>query len=354
VMALGIAPEEVGAFLVQRGRWAKGSLQMLRRDPPMLKRGLSWAQRIEYTSSCVHFLEGPQRLLGFLIPPIVLVAGVAPIDAGPLLYAALFIPQVVLVPLASWALTRGLYRPLEGERYAVARMTPYLRGMSALVGGRGAFTVTPKGGRSARTGVARALWLPVSLAALTVAALGYQTAAQVLVLPGQLSPGAHAVTVLWAAANVALVASVAAWASDVRHVRFSHRFPVALEAAYAAEGGPTTSPARVEDLSREGLAAVVSEPRSVGERLRIVLLLDDGPIEVRGVVVRAELGFDGATWSLGVGFEHLEPRVADAIVEWCFRHPFGPGRPLRVAELEPLPRRAPARVAAPAAEPAKA
>ncbi len=75
VMALGIAPEEIGAFLVQRGRWAKGSLQMLRHDPPMFKRGLTWAQRLEYTASCMHFLEGPQRLLGFLIPPIVLIVG---------------------------------------------------------------------------------------------------------------------------------------------------------------------------------------------------------------------------------------------------------------------------------------
>ena len=262
VMALGIAPEEIGAFLVQRGRWARGSLQMLRRDPPMFKRGLSWAQRLEYTASCMHFLEGPQRLLGFLIPPIVLISGIAPIDAGPLLYAALFVPQIVLVPLASRALTRGRYGLIECERFAVARMTPYLRAMTALLGGRGGFQVTPKGGRSRRTGVARALWLPIALAAATAAAIGYQTAAQVLGLPGQLSPGAHAITVVWAAANVALVWSVVAWARGVRHVRFSHRFPVALAAAYSAGRARPQAPARVEDLSREGLAMGVSEPRA--------------------------------------------------------------------------------------------
>ena len=49
VMALGIAPEEIGAFLVQRGRWAKGSLQMLRRDPPMFKRGLTWSRSASST-----------------------------------------------------------------------------------------------------------------------------------------------------------------------------------------------------------------------------------------------------------------------------------------------------------------
>jgi cellulose synthase (UDP-forming) len=355
VMALGIAPEEIGAFLVQRGRWAKGSLQMLRHDPPMLKRGLSWAQRLEYTASCMHFLEGPQRLLGFLIPPIVLISGVAPIDAGPLLYAALFIPQIVLVPLASRALTRGRYGLIEGERFAVARMTPYLRAMTALLGGRGGFQVTPKGGRARQVGVVRALWLPIVLGVVTAVAIGYQTAAQILGLPGQLSAGAHAITVIWAAANVALVVSVVTWARRVRHVRFSHRFPVAIPAAYSAGRGFPDASARVEDLSREGLAMVASEPRAVGERLRIVLLLDDGPIEVRGVVARAEVRHDRAAWSLGVAFEGLEPAVADAIIEWCFRHPFGLERPVRVAELEPSPRRRAAAVpAAPEPQPTRA
>lgn len=353
VMALGIAPEEIGAFLVQRGRWAKGSLQMLRHDPPMFKRGLTWSQRLEYTASCMHFMEGPQRLLGFLIPPIVLFSGVAPIDAGPLLYAALFIPQVILVPLASRALTRGRYRLLEGERYAVARMTPYLKATTALLGGRGGFAVTPKGGRAARTGAVRALWLPVALAGLTVAAVAYQTAAQVIGLPGQLSPGAHAITVTWAVANVALVVAVVAWARGTRHVRWSHRFPVALGAAYtAAAGGAPGLPARVEDLSRDGLSMSVSEPREIGERLRIVLLMEDGPIEVTGTVARVQGGHDGRSRRLGVAFDDLQPQVADAIIEWCFRHPFGPDRPVRVADLERASRRA--LPAAPVAEPAPA
>ncbi len=349
VMALGIAPEEIGAFLVQRGRWAKGSLQMLRHDPPMFKRGLTWSQRLEYTASCMHFLEGPQRLLGFLIPPIVLISGIAPIDAGPLLYAALFIPQILLVPLASRALTRGRYGLIEGERFAVARMTPYLKAMAALLGGRGGFQVTPKGGRARLVSVTRALWLPIALASLTVVAIAYQTAAQILGLPGQLSPGAHAITVVWAAANVALVVSAVVWARGTRHVRFSHRFPVAVQAGYALGHGPANAPALVEDISREGLAMTVSTEHPVGERLRVVLLLDDGPMEVTGSVVRSRAGHDPGSWSVGVAFDDLEPAVADAIIEWCFRHPFGPERPVRVSELGPEPRFS--REAAPAQQP---
>jgi cellulose synthase (UDP-forming) len=338
VMALGLAPEEIGAFVVQRGRWARGSLQMLRHDPPMLKRGLSWAQRLEYSSSCMHFLEGPQRLLGLLVPPIVLVSGIAPIAASPLLYAALFVPQLVLVPLASRALTRGRYRLIEGERYSVVRMEPYLRAMAALAGRRGGrFRVTPKGARAGRSPVARALRLPIAVAALTLAAIAYQTAAQALGLPGRLTPGAHVITVLWGAANIALIASVVVWAAGVQHRRRSHRFPVSLQAAYGAGAGSPALGAHVEDLSRHGARIAVAEPRVPGDRLRLVLLLDDGPVEVTARVAIAEPGDDGDGRRLGVEFDHLPPDAADAIVRWCFRHPFGPDRPIDALAAPALP-----------------
>jgi len=351
VMALGLAPEEIEAFVVQRGRWARGSLQMLRHDPPMLKRGLSWAQRLEYSSSCMHFLEGPQRLLGLLVPPIVLVSGIAPIAASPWLYAALFIPQIVLVPLASRALTRGRYRLLEGERYSVVRMEPYLRAMAALVGRRGGgFRVTPKGARADRSPVARALRLPIAIAALTAAAVAYQTTAQALDLPGRLSPGAHVVTVLWAAANIALIASVAVWAAGVHHRRRSHRFPVSMEAAYVATGAAGVLSAHVEDLSRHGARVTVSEPREPGERLRMLLLLDDGPVELTARVATVEASQDDSALRLGVEFDALAPDAADAIARWCFRHPFGPDcriGPVDAPQAHAEPAEAPSRAPQP-------
>ena len=98
----------------------------------MFRRGLSWAQRLEYSASCLHFFEGLQRVIGFMVPPVVLATGAVPIAASPVLYLAVFVPQFVLVPLTSWALTLGRYRPLEGERYAVVRMEGYLRALAAL------------------------------------------------------------------------------------------------------------------------------------------------------------------------------------------------------------------------------
>jgi hypothetical protein len=143
---------------------------------------------------------------------------------------------------------------------------------------------------------------------------------------------------------------VVVWARGTRHVRWSHRFPVALPAAYSTGRRAPDTPAQVEDLSREGLQMIVSEEPVAGQRLRIVLLFAEGPLEVTGVVVRADADHDPGTWSVGVAFDDLDASVADAIIEWCFRHPFGPEREVRVADLEG-DRRRPALPAPAAAEP---
>jgi cellulose synthase (UDP-forming) len=327
VMALGLAPEEIGAFVVQRGRWARGSLQMLRREPPLLQRGLGWRQRVEYTASCLHFLEGPQRLVAMTVPATVLLTGAVPIAADPLLYLAVFVPQFLLAPLACKALAGGAYRIVESERYSIVRMEAYLRALAALPRGRGAgFAVTPKGARDTASPVARALRVPLAIGAVTLAAVAYQTAAQILALPGRLDPEASTATTLWAFANIALIGYVYAWARGVQHRRRSHRFPVAVAVAYAVEdepGGPRAG--QLADLSRHGARLCVSRPHEVGAALTLVLLLEDGPMEVRGRVatVAADGGSETGGWMLGIDFAGVSATTADAMVAWCFRHPFG-------------------------------
>jgi hypothetical protein len=162
-----------------------------------------------------------------------------------------------------------------------------------------------------------------------VMAIGYQTAAQIADLPGRLPATASSVTTLWALLNVGLVAYVYLWARGVHHRRRSHRFPVALHAAYTAdEDAAPTLPARLADLSRHGARLRVAEARSAGDRLRMVLLMEDGPLEVGGrvatVVPDRAPGPDPTDgWMLGVDLDPLPDSTADAIVAWCFLHPFG-------------------------------
>jgi cellulose synthase (UDP-forming) len=353
VMALGLAPEEIGAFVVQRSRWARGSIQMLRLEWPMFRRGLSWAQRLEYSASGLHFLEGAQRLIGFMVPPLVLATGAVPIAAHPLAYLAVFLPQFVLVPLTSWALTRGRYRPLEGERYAVVRMEGYLRALGALPRGRGrGFAVTPKGARSGGSPVLRALRLPLLLAVLALAAIAVQTVAHVAHLPNELPAGAATVTNCWALVNVALVLYVTFWAAGVQHRRRSHRFPVSLEAVHAGDdGGLPSLPGHIDDLSRHGALLVMEQEPERGEHIRLVILLEDGPVEVTGEIATVKRVRGTGTFRVGVAFDELDAATSDAIVSSCFRNPFGPtGLRATATPVRRVPA-APRRAAAPSISP---
>lgn len=335
VLAVGLAPEEVRSFLTQRGRWARGCFQMMRRDNPLWARGLSLRQRLHYFSSVSHYLEGPQRLVSLAVPPITLATGVLPLAADQLTYLCLFIPQLILVPLATWAVADGRYRFFESERFALVRVMAYTRAASSMLRRKPVkFAVTPKGADSRGVSPLRAVAAHLVVAGIAVGSATYQTAAQILDLPGRLTPFAYAVTVFWALASAGLLGWVSWWASRVRHRRRAHRFPTLLPAVagFGAEATPER-PAQVRDLNPFGASLTVERAPRIGDPASLVLLLDEGPVAVRGQV--AVVHRDGDAWRAGVRFEDLDTGAGDAVIRWCFRNPFGPAGPAADQPIEP-------------------
>lgn len=324
VLAVGLAPEEVNAFLAQRGRWAKGCFQLLRRENPLLARGLTWRQRLHYFSSVTHYLEGPQRLIGALVPPLTLLTGTVPLSAPPALYLSLFLPQLVLVPLATRVMARGRYRFVESDRFALVRMVTYTAAAKALfTRKRVAFAVTPKGAQSRGISAVSALRVHLLLAVLTAAGVVYQATAQLAGLPGRLSLFASTVTIAWCLVNGGLIGATVLWAARVRHRRRAHRFPVELEIRYATLGpAPAVGRGAVSDLSPFGLGMRASGPLEPGDRLRLSLPLDGATHSADGTVTVAVRG--QASTRVGVAFDELAPQTKDAILSWCFQRPFGP------------------------------
>ena len=73
---MGLAPQDYLAFTVQRLRWGQGAMQVLRRENPLFKRGLTFAQRINYLASMTTYFESFQRLIYTLAPSIVLFTAI--------------------------------------------------------------------------------------------------------------------------------------------------------------------------------------------------------------------------------------------------------------------------------------
>ena len=343
VLAVGLAPEEVHAFLTQRGRWARGSFQVLRRDNPLRGKGLTLRQRLHYFASLSHYLEGPQRLIACVVPSLSLLTGAVPLSSNPVLYLALFVPPLVLVPLATKAVARGRYRFGDADRYGLVRMGTYTAAATALLQRDVPFKVTPKGAQSRGASPLVAVRLQLTVATLALAGIAYQSAAQILLLPGRLSPFAYVMTVGWALVGAGLLGSTVLWAARIRHRRRAYRFPVELEARYTTrEPEPVVGLGSVQDLSPFGLGMRTRQNLEPGDRLRIGLTLGEHSIVLPGTVVSARLQEDGQV-RIGLSFDEVDAASQNAILRWCFTRPFGPRHDLG-ADEHPSAERVPGRL----------
>ncbi len=159
-LAHGLAPGGYQEYKLQRERWGGGSMEVLRNENPMLKRGLSLHQRIAYFFSLSGWFES-WRLFGYLLLPIiVLFSGTFPIDANPLSYLAIFLLMFVSQMYALKLLGRQRSHPLWSVVFDMIRLPVSLVAtMRLVVPDTAGFKVTPKG----RTGDERLRADPPSL-----------------------------------------------------------------------------------------------------------------------------------------------------------------------------------------------
>jgi len=146
VLARGLAASSAEQYQLQRLRWGTGAMQVLRKENPLIIRGLTAGQRIAYASTLLGWFE-PWRTLGYLVlPAAVLLTGGMPVRANTLIFAVAFGTTLVLQQAALRLLSRGRHRFFLSSLFEAVRMTPNLRAtLTILSSGRADFRVTPKG-----------------------------------------------------------------------------------------------------------------------------------------------------------------------------------------------------------------
>jgi len=77
--AAGLATERVADHVGQRIRWARGMAQIFAQDNPLLKPGLTLAQRLNYFNAAWHFFNGLPRLIFLMAPPAYLLLDLHPL-----------------------------------------------------------------------------------------------------------------------------------------------------------------------------------------------------------------------------------------------------------------------------------
>lgn len=146
--AAGLATERLSGHVKQRIRWARGMVQILRRENPLMAPELSWAQRLCYFNAMMHFLYALPRLVFLTAPLVYLIFGYKVLPGTWDMVLAFAAPHILLVQLTNSRIQGEHRHSFWNEVYETV-LAPYilLPTLLALIHPRtGKFDVTDKGG----------------------------------------------------------------------------------------------------------------------------------------------------------------------------------------------------------------
>ena len=94
VLAEGLAPDDFLNYYKQQFRWTRGSLEVIFKYNPLLRRGLTMSQRLQYLLSASYYLSGAVILLDAALPIVFLLTGLTPIVTSTMTLALVFVPYM--------------------------------------------------------------------------------------------------------------------------------------------------------------------------------------------------------------------------------------------------------------------
>lgn len=146
--AAGLATERLSGHVKQRIRWARGMIQILRRENPLMAPELSWAQRLCYFNAMMHFLYALPRLVFLTVPLVYLIFGYKVLPGAWEMILAFAVPHILLAQITNSRIQGEHRHSFWNEVYETV-LAPYILmpTLLALLSPKtGKFDVTDKGG----------------------------------------------------------------------------------------------------------------------------------------------------------------------------------------------------------------
>lgn len=170
LLAVGLAPEDLGTMLKQRLRWAQGTMQVLFRENPLVQRGMTLAQRLMYFSTMWSYFSGFAAIVYFAAPIVFLCFGVLPVNTTAWEFFLRFLPFMVANQVL-FAFAGHGFSTWRGQQYSLALFPVWITATTSalanvLFGRELSFIVTSK-----VRGVYRPQWsliTPQIIAAVTL------------------------------------------------------------------------------------------------------------------------------------------------------------------------------------------
>ena len=205
----GLAAEGLAEYVLQRGRWALGMMQIVRGryNPLSLKNPLSFRHRLSVADLFFYWAFTFQwRLIGVCIPLLYWYFGICPLSASLLDFFQYFVPYYLASTLILNWISRGLFIPLIPEVAQLVAAPTVCRAIAKGLFTKGPhkFNVTAKGTDRTALTVQWAIMRPfASLLALSVVGLGLPLATDYA--PSRAAGEEQAVMLFWSIYNLAVL-----------------------------------------------------------------------------------------------------------------------------------------------------
>jgi hypothetical protein len=294
----------------------------LRKEQVLLGGELTFGQRVCYFSSYYYYWMSFQKLIYMLVPPFCLITGLFPLVADPAVFAAYFLPYLLLNVLASSALQGGVESFALSEQYNMMKIPLLMKSLFGLFGKEKKFSVTPKSTADA------AHWSDVGLQLTLLATLvaGVVIGSVRLYRADSGFPfWATLVNLIWAFLYVVLFSPVVWRAMNRRELRASYRFPSPLEVPVAYSftsitGKIVSTRGFARNLNRGGFSITQAGSIPKGTRLDVELSLPGRAIHAQAQVIRHQnYAHDKAVRvANGARFVQIDPLDQDEISKYLF------------------------------------
>ncbi|WP_419806671.1 UDP-forming cellulose synthase catalytic subunit [Terriglobus sp.] len=285
--AAGLATETLAAHVGQRVRWARGMIQILRTDNPLLSSGMHLSQRICYFNAMLHFLYAVPRLVFLLSPLAYMLAGRTIIPGYWITILAYALPHLVLSSLTNSRI-QGRHRHSFWNEIYETVLAPYilLPTLLALVNPKlGKFNVTDKGTTLNETVYDSKIATPTTWMLFLLFVGLLVTPYRLFVLDPQ-HPGVILSNLVWILFNMVILGVAAAVAHEQKQRRSSVRIPVRLQVEITSEAGSVYT-GETCDMSVGGASADVKADGALraGESVRVGFPQQTGEATVTATVL---------------------------------------------------------------------
>lgn len=207
LLAQGLAPEDLSSTLKQRLRWAQGTIQVLVRENPLTKSGLTFWQRLQYFKTMYSYFSGFATLVFISCPIIYFFTDIVPVKTYGSDFALHFFPAFILNRLTFLAATWGIpaREVWRSEQYAIALFPLLIQAVwSVFTGQKLNFQVTPK---QRQSGIyLRLVWPQLVVFTLTI--LGILWSLYCFAIGHLNNPFVHLLNGAWAIYNLLLLSVI--------------------------------------------------------------------------------------------------------------------------------------------------